>query len=595
MYNSTTPFLKDIKNNVTLPYGNDPNKLFSGVINTTKKPVVTQTNTKNQSVGYSGSSYQAPKTLTQQQINELNNAYNRGGGQTATDKANIDYAMKNYGWKPPTNPVQSTDPIIKDEIDIRNKATSDLNQMRSSDPYLQAMYDSINQFDVNSIVNQGQSNIKELEDAARRLGIFSPDEEAQIKAAGENALAEFTPILNEAMEAKRQGMPKATISGGERGGFMNTQIAGAAAMPEQLAEGAIEQLRKLGYDVQDQRPGDWAGKGGELERVKSVYDNNISQIKAKAQQAKIAAEAAARTAIRTGKQSDYDILSDLKEKALSYSKMALDLNNEKISVLSNFEKITQARTTFGNTQQDRILAQIVPAITPMLTGDEETDMGTVKEFADKYGLDINALLGAINTYGTDSEELNDYPSSYQEWNLAGGESGTGKTYADWINKTKDDSDSSASSYQAERALRTIQSVDSLTKLAEANPEIFGRSAAIPIPESMRSDAYRNFKSQLDTLISNITFGELTAMREASKTGGALGQVSDNEGRLLGSSLGALSMTQTPETFKQQLQQIKDSIQRWQQAVNQYGVTGGLNYNNQQDGQSGSDLDSIWNQ
>jgi hypothetical protein len=85
------------------------------------------------------------------------------------------------------------------------------------------------------------------------------------------------------------------------------------------------------------------------------------------------------------------------------------------------------------------------------------------------------------------------------------------------------------------------------------------------------------------------------MREASKTGGALGQVSDNEGRLLGSSLGALSMTQTPETFKQQLQQIKDSIQRWQQAVNQYGVTGGLNYNNQQDGQSGSDLDSIWNQ
>ena len=271
--------------------------------------------------------------------------------------------------------------------------------------------------------------------------------------------------------------------------------------------------------------------------------------------------------------------------------MALDLNNEKISVLSNFEKLTQARTTFGNTQQDRILAQIVPAITPMLTGDETKDMSTVKEFADKYGLDINALLGAINSYGTESEQLTDYPSSYQEWSLAGGEAGTGKSYSDWV--SGGDKSENTPSYQIERALRTIQSVDSLTKLAEENPGIFGRSAAIPIPESMRSDAYRNFKSQLDTLISNITFGELTAMREASKTGGALGQVSDREGQLLGSSLGALSMTQTPEAFKQQLQQIKDSIQRWQQAVNQYGgITGGINYNNEG---GGSDLDSIWNQ
>ncbi len=575
MYNSTTPFLKDVKNNVILPYGNDPNKLFSGVVNTTTKPVVTKTNTTNQSVGYSSSSYQSPKTLTQKQIDELNVAYNRsitGGLNDPTDKTNIDYAMKTYGWKPPVNPVESTDELIKNEMDIRNKATGDLNQMMSSDPYLQAMYDTINKFDVNNIVNQGQLNIKELEDAAKRLGIFSADEEAQIRAAGESALAEFTPILNEALEQKRQGMPKAIISGGERGGFMSSQIAGAAALMP--TEG-----------------GDWAGYGGELERVKSVYDNNISQIKAKAQQARIAAEAAARTAIRTGKQSDYDILSDLKEKALSYSKMALDLNDEKISVLSNFDRLTQARTTFGNTQQDRILAQIVPAITPMLTGDEETDMATVKEFADKYGLDINALLGAINSYGTEPEQLTDYPSSYQEWSLAGGEAGTGKTYSDWV--SGGDKSENTPSYQMERALRTIQSVDSLTKLAEENPGIFGRSAAIPIPESMRSDAYRNFKSQLDTLISNITFGELTAMREASKTGGALGNVSDREGQLLGSSLGALSMTQTPEAFKQQLQQIKDSIQRWQQAVNQYGgITGGINYNNEG---GGSDLDSIWNQ
>lgn len=40
--------------------------------------------------------------LTQTQIDELNSAYNRAGGQTDVDKANIDYAMKTYGWTPPT-------------------------------------------------------------------------------------------------------------------------------------------------------------------------------------------------------------------------------------------------------------------------------------------------------------------------------------------------------------------------------------------------------------------------------------------------------------------------------------------------------------
>lgn len=129
----------------------------------------------------------------------------------------------------------------------------------------------------------------------------------------------------------------------------------------------------------------------------------------------------------------------------------------------------------------------------------------------------------------------------------------------------------ASPYQTERAFRTLQSVDELGIQARSNPGIFGRSAAFPLPDFARSDAFRNFKAQLETLKSSITFGELTAMREASKTGGALGQVSDVENRLLSASLGALSMSQTPEGFNQQLTKIKQSIQRWQAAVNQYGL------------------------
>lgn len=123
-----------------------------------------------------------------------------------------------------------------------------------------------------------------------------------------------------------------------------------------------------------------------------------------------------------------------------------------------------------------------------------------------------------------------------------------------------------SAYSQERAIRTLQSVDELTQKALDNPGIFGRTAGMPVPDWLRTDAYRNFNSELDTLKSNIAFNELTAMREASKTGGALGQVSDNEGRLLQSALGALAMDQSPKNVVDQLQKIKASINRWQEAV-----------------------------
>lgn len=130
-----------------------------------------------------------------------------------------------------------------------------------------------------------------------------------------------------------------------------------------------------------------------------------------------------------------------------------------------------------------------------------------------------------------------------------------------------------SPYQAERATRTIESVDGLLNRAMQTPEIFGASAALPVPDYLRSDAFRNYRSELDTLKANIAFSELTAMREASKTGGALGQVSDREGQLLQSALGALSMDQSPENVILQLQKIKDSINRWKEAIEMYGETG----------------------
>jgi len=65
----------------------------------------------------------------------------------------------------------------------------------------------------------------------------------------------------------------------------------------------------------------------------------------------------------------------------------------------------------------------------------------------------------------------------------------------------------------------------------------------------------NFKAGLETLKSQAGFSVLQAMREASQTGGALGQVSDFENRMLQTNLGALDTAQSEDEFKTALQKI----------------------------------------
>jgi hypothetical protein len=127
-------------------------------------------------------------------------------------------------------------------------------------------------------------------------------------------------------------------------------------------------------------------------------------------------------------------------------------------------------------------------------------------------------------------------------------------------------------FKGEVATQGRVAVTNMLNIAKQNPAIFGKSAAAPIPDMLRSDAYRNYSAQLDSLKGNIIPAALAAMREASKTGGALGQVSDREGSWLAASLGALNMSQSPDQVINQLMQIDASLARWQQAVSQSGST-----------------------
>lgn len=61
---------------------------------------------------------------------------------------------------------------------------------------------------------------------------------------------------------------------------------------------------------------------------------------------------------------------------------------------------------------------------------------------------------------------------------------------------------------------------------------------------------------LDTIRANVGFDRLQQMRDASPTGGALGQVSEFENRLLQSTLGNLEMSQTEEQFRYNLGRLR---------------------------------------
>lgn len=118
----------------------------------------------------------------------------------------------------------------------------------------------------------------------------------------------------------------------------------------------------------------------------------------------------------------------------------------------------------------------------------------------------------------------------------------------------------SAAYGDERTTRTREAVDAL--IAKVGPMTTGMGSLLAnIPAT---DA-RNFSAELDTLKSNIAFNELAQMRAASKTGGALGAVSEKEMRLLESSLGALDAGQSPAQFRQQLTRIRESLDRFEQA------------------------------
>lgn len=127
-------------------------------------------------------------------------------------------------------------------------------------------------------------------------------------------------------------------------------------------------------------------------------------------------------------------------------------------------------------------------------------------------------------------------------------------------------DPNISKYTLETATRTIKAVD------DVMPDINGwtagwvGSAMSNIPGTKAA----NVSAELSSVASNIAFNALQAMRDASKTGGALGQVSERELDLLSSVEGSIRQNQSPDNLKMQLQKVRESMDRVRQAATASG-------------------------
>jgi hypothetical protein len=107
---------------------------------------------------------------------------------------------------------------------------------------------------------------------------------------------------------------------------------------------------------------------------------------------------------------------------------------------------------------------------------------------------------------------------------------------------------------------SMNSMDRLASEANAIKEhpglegITGIRGAIP---NIPGTAAANAQARLDTLKSQVAFGVLQNMRNNSKSGGALGQVSNIEEKMLQDNLAGLSKSQSAPEYRAALQRIID--------------------------------------
>jgi hypothetical protein len=97
-------------------------------------------------------------------------------------------------------------------------------------------------------------------------------------------------------------------------------------------------------------------------------------------------------------------------------------------------------------------------------------------------------------------------------------------------------------------------------------EIGGGGLGYILGKSLPNTDARELASKVDTIQANLAFDELDKMRKNSPTGGALGQVTEMELRLLKSAVSGLDPALGVEAFNDQVELIKQSYDRFKLAL-----------------------------
>jgi aerobic-type carbon monoxide dehydrogenase small subunit (CoxS/CutS family) len=118
---------------------------------------------------------------------------------------------------------------------------------------------------------------------------------------------------------------------------------------------------------------------------------------------------------------------------------------------------------------------------------------------------------------------------------------------------------------AENAIANADRV--VAKVDEALPLVSGLTTGFgSVTSFIPGTAGANLKATVQTIKANLGFDRLQQMRDASPTGGALGQVSNKELDALEATVASLDLNQSPEKITQSLNQIKDHYSKWREAA-----------------------------
>ena len=113
--------------------------------------------------------------------------------------------------------------------------------------------------------------------------------------------------------------------------------------------------------------------------------------------------------------------------------------------------------------------------------------------------------------------------------------------------------------EAAKAQNVIGIIDNvLPKISGLNTAGVAGKALSFVPGSDAYDVARN----IETIKANIGFKELSDMRQASPTGGALGQVAVQELNFLQAAISNLDVGQSPQQLRDNLSKVKKHYNRW---------------------------------